>query len=170
MTITCPIACATCPIACFQYYKRSRGATGILLKKMKSTLFTVIGLLSMALNVQAGCPVNGCGAGKYCDCPSGRDCRSVGKCKDKELGGTRCTLGNHCKSGSCQNGLCRCKTTGPDGCISGNYCDSDEKCQKKKKSNAECEEDYECKSNDCKFSVQLCRDYPTDCEYVYKCK
>ncbi len=60
---------------------------------MKSTLFfTVIGLLSMAANVQAACPTNGCGDGKYC---------SNGQCFTLLKNGKTCKENDECKSERC---------------------------------------------------------------------
>ncbi len=99
---------------------------------MKSTFFTGIGLLSMAANVQATCPVGGCGSKKWC---SAAPTQSWGVCKDKLLGGASIPstitpnyfnfVGSAlCHSNILRNGICGCtEQTGVKGCKNSNhYC------------------------------------------------
>ncbi len=155
MTITCPIACATCatcPIACFQYYKRSRGATGILLKnKMKSTLlFTLIGLLSIMAANPSPLGAKPCTSATRCD--SGQYCYTEGVCNFKKLGGQTADKTDWCVTGILKNGKCGCSSqTGDKGCYSNNdYCDiSNNKCVPEKKKGETCTENFECLTGKC---------------------
>ena len=91
---------------------------------MKSSVFfTLIGLLSMAANVQADviggvgvCPATPCGSNKYCSngvckdkctkCPNTHFCASIGVCDTKLRFGMNCKADYQCQSGKCLNKKC----------------------------------------------------------------
>ncbi len=129
-----------------QHYKRSRAGAAILLKnKMKSSVMALI-LLSMAANVQAECPVEGCGPKKWCTGPG-----TNGQCKDKKKYGESAVRARECHSMIKIDGKCGCsEQTGDKGCTSNYYCHvSQGKCKLKKGWTELCRYNYECKSNDC---------------------
>jgi hypothetical protein len=78
---------------------------------MKSTLFTVIGVISMAANVQAACKPK-CGLNQYCSHPGPV---FNGQCVPKKQNNQICARNDECLSNNCLirrpslKGICRPK-------------------------------------------------------------
>ena len=107
--------------------------------------FTVIGLLSIAANVQAACTAGSCGSNNYCS-----NAGTNGVCKAKKKGGEKADKAWMCFTNFLKGSVCGCTTqTGNKGCITDYYCDSSKKCQKKKGLLEECSKDYECENDNC---------------------
>jgi len=110
----------------------------------------MISLLSiMALNVQAACTANSCGAGKYC---------ANGVCKNKKAYGETCGNNNQCKSDKCMGGKCACSSRPGGACPnSNNFCHTNGKCKAKLANGENCqhqENDSWCLSGDCSTRLQ----------------
>jgi hypothetical protein len=115
---------------------------------MKSTLFfTVIGLISMAANVQAG----------SCGCDSTKQYCNMGYCFPKKIGTKACYLNSECWSNKCEKNKCGCTTqNGNTGCSIGYYCAS-KICDRKKSLDKPCAAHYECDLGKCSGTPKLCR-------------